>query len=76
MSANLEKAKKALEKLNKNNRLTAFKSNVKQKGNQTLLAEDAIKSDEVVSAIGQKKRLETITDNTGKNFSKTNRTII
>lgn len=68
MSANLEKAKKAIEKLNKNNRLSAFKSNVKHKGSKALLAEDAIKSDEVVSAVGQKKRLETITENTGKNF--------
>lgn len=69
MSANLEKAKRALEKLNRNNRLSAFKSNVKQKGNAVLSDEDIIKSDEVVSASGQKKRLETITDKTGKNFA-------
>ncbi len=69
MSANLEKAKRALEKLNRNNRLSAFKSNVKQKGNAVLSDEDIIKSDEVVSATGQKKRLDTITEKTGKNFA-------
>lgn len=69
MSANLEKAKRALEKLNRNNRLSAFKSNVKQKGNTVLSDEDMIKSDEVVSAAGQKKRLDTITEKTGKNFA-------
>jgi hydroxymethylglutaryl-CoA reductase (NADPH) len=69
MSANLEKAKRALEKLNRNDRLNAFKSNVKQKANHNLTEDDMLISDELVSASGQKKRLETITDNTGKNFT-------
>lgn len=69
MSANLEKAKRALEKLTRNNRLNAFNNNVKQKANQHLSEEDMLKSDDVVSAAGQKKRLETITENTGKNFA-------
>jgi hydroxymethylglutaryl-CoA reductase (NADPH) len=69
MSANLEKAKRAIEKLNRNDRLSAFKRNVKQKGDLTVTEDEMIKSDEIVSSTGQKQRLETITDNTGKNFS-------
>lgn len=69
MSANLEKAKKALEKLNRNNRLNAFKSNVQHKSENHFTDEDAIKSDDIVSEKGQKKRLDTIMENTGKHFS-------
>ena len=67
MSASLEKARKAIEKIARNNKIGKLAKEVKNKSVSS--TDDALKSDEKVNVEGQKKRLETIADLTGKSYS-------
>lgn len=67
MSASLEKARKAIEKIARNNKIGKLADEVKNKNLNTV--DESLKSDEKVNNDGQKKRLETIADFTGKNYS-------
>lgn len=67
MSASLEKARKAIEKIARNNKIGKLAKEVKNKSVTT--GDDSLKSDLTVNIDGQKQRLEIVSDNTGKNFS-------
>jgi hydroxymethylglutaryl-CoA reductase (NADPH) len=67
MSASLEKARRALEKLTRNNRIGQLYDDVK---NRTMLhVDDSLPSDKEVSSEGQKKRLEIVSDHTGREYT-------
>lgn len=67
MSASLEKAKKNIEKLLRNNKIGKLSDEVKNR--QTLTRDDSLTSDEKVSQKGQLKRMEIISDHTGRDYA-------
>ncbi|MBX7094148.1 MAG: hydroxymethylglutaryl-CoA reductase [Flavobacteriales bacterium] len=67
MSASLEKAKKNIEKLVRNNKLGKLSDDVK---NRIMLnRDDSLQSDEQVCNAGQIRRMELVSDSTGKNYA-------
>jgi hydroxymethylglutaryl-CoA reductase (NADPH) len=66
MSASLEKARKAIEKLTRNNKLARLSAEVKNKSGNGV--DNSLPMDTKVNVDGQQKRMEIITDTTGRQF--------